>query len=456
VPTQFLIALVTLAAVLVLVALVVRTDRELAAAAVAGGFLLLLLSVRWPLVSLFLLVSLIPIEQALVIDESFGTLSRYVAILFIVSYAGPRLARFRLGVMPVSAWGYVIWALLSVGWAIAPDTASAEVPVLILLFATAACVAALIADNPRAVRPLLWTYSLAAGGTALLAIYTFATVGVTPGDRVAALDNQNPGYFAAILLPAFIFTVHELLNWRVLALSAALCTVCALGIVIAGARGTWLSALVVLVLFVLPRLDPIRRIAALGVVLLAFVLLLQVPAVAALVSDRTESAISSGGAGRTDIWSVAFTIYESSPVLGVGLQNFPGSFTPERVRQTDVSGSFYDPYDPARAQYRAAHNVVLQTLVELGPMGLILLTAFIGQLILRRGWGPDGAVVQAALAALALNALFLDMLNRRQLWLLIGMACGLAYLAHQAARASADGVPEGGRALAAGLDAGGW
>ena len=99
-------------------------------------------------------------------------------------------------------------------------------------------------------------------------------------------------------------------------------------------------------------------------------------------------------------------------------------YTPERVRQSDVG--IYSANNPA---YRAPHNIVIGTLGELGPVGLFLLAAFLGPLVLRGGWGPDSAVVQAALASLATSALFLDILNRKQLWLLAGMACGLAYIA---------------------------
>ncbi len=81
---------------------------------------------------------------------------------------------------------------------------------------------------------------------------------------------------------------------------------------------------------------------------------------------------------------------------------------------------------------RGPHNLVIGTIVELGPIGLLLLALFLGPLILRRGWGPEAATIQAALASLLTLALFLDILsNRKQVWLMIGFAAGLAYLARQ-------------------------
>ena len=63
----------------------------------------------------------------------------------------------------------------------------------------------------------------------------------------------------------------------------------------------------------------------------------------------------------------------------------------------------------------------------------MLLALFIIPLVARRGWGPDGLVVQAILASLMVDALFLDILgNRKQVWVAIGLAAGLAYLAKRA------------------------
>jgi hypothetical protein len=88
---------------------------------------------------------------------------------------------------------------------------------------------------------------------------------------------------------------------------------------------------------------------------------------------------------------------------------------------------------------RGPHNLVIATIVELGPLGMLLLALFLGPLVLRRGWGPDAATVQAALASLLTLALFLDILsNRKQVWLVIGLAAGLAYLARRGGAAVDD------------------
>ena len=105
------------------------------------------------------------------------------------------------------------------------------------------------------------------------------------------------------------------------------------------------------------------------------------PGVADFVSERAETAISSGGAGRTDIWAVGLEIVGSAPVSGVGLRQLPGRLhaggRPSGGDHTSDTGAG-----------RAPHNIVLSTLAELGPVGLVLLALFLGPLLLRRGWGP--------------------------------------------------------------------
>ncbi len=98
-------------------------------------------------------------------------------------------------------------------------------------------------------------------------------------------------------------------------------------------------------------------------------MILQIPGVAALVAERTGTAASTGGAGRTDIWSVGFKIFETSPVIGVGYANFPVAFTQAVVRAAEVGLGIGVGSGP--------HNIVVGTAGELGIVGLVLLGLFL-------------------------------------------------------------------------------
>jgi O-antigen ligase len=374
-----------------------------------------LVGLRWPILPLILFAALIPIEEVVVID-GFGTISRFAGILFAVTYAIPRLSRLKLSAMPLAAWGYIAWAVASVGWAIDPGTAAGQLVTLLQLFVIAVLIADFVVRQPAIVRPVLWAYSVSATAAALFGIQAF----LVGGGRAAVFANQNPEHFAAALTPALIFGLNEVVNGKRRIVGAAIALVTTTAVIASGTRGAWIAVAVAL-LIMLTGLSPRRRIAMAGMAFALAVAVFQIPGVGDLISERAGSALATGGAGRTDIWAVAATIYQSSPFVGVGHANFPVAFTPEMVRASDVVTYARD--------VRGAHNLVILTIVELGPVGLLLLGAFLGPLILRRGWGAEALPVQAALVALVTQAMFVDMFaNRKPIWLIIGFAAGLAYL----------------------------
>lgn len=380
----------------------------------------LLLCLRWPLLPLYAFAALIPLEDRVRIGD-LATGTKIAGGLFALMYAISRLRQVTLSSMPLWGWLFAGWAVLSVAWSLSPDIALGEIPTLAQLFAISVLIADAVAHDPRIVRRLLWVYSAACGVTALIAIGSYLTGAVAIGSRVSAAESQDVAQFAVLLLPALVFSLYELLQGRFIALSAAVAGATAVAILLSGTRGAWLSAIVVIGLFVLPRLSMRQRVMAIPVVAGLAAVALQLPGVADLVIRRAQIALETGGAGRTDIWSVATTIFGSSPITGVGFANFPVAFDPHLIQATDVAGAVHAG--------SGSHSIVFGTLAELGIVGFALLTLFLVPLILRRGWGPDGSVVQAALTSLLVAGLFLDIIaNRKQVWLVIGIAAGLAWL----------------------------
>ena len=410
-------------------AFVAATMEPLIAVSLAGGIGLVLLSIRWPLLSLFVFVALIPIEESVNIT-GFGTLSRWAGIVFAAVYALPRMGRLVPGALPLAGWAYAGWAVLSLTWALDSGTTQSQLQTLIQLVIVGFLIADVVLHDSTIVRLLLWVYSISAAVTAAIGIVVYLIGGAVEDGRIAAIAGQNPAQFATLLLPALIFGLHEVLQGRRVLAAGSVALLCTAGIALSGTRSVWLAATVVIAFLLLPRLGIRRAVLALGVLGVLAVATLQIPGVATLVADRTETAASTGGAGRTDIWSVGIRIIESSPVIGVGYANFPVAFTSAFVRSANVTEAVGTGEGP--------HNIVVGTAGELGIVGLILLALFIVPLIARRGWGPDGLLVQAILASLMIDALFIDIVgNRKQVWLAIGLAAGLAYLAKQERRRAA-------------------
>ena len=434
--TAWLMAIAGIAGLAALVALATRQGMLTMALGLVVLGLLTLVSFRWPLLPLVAFVALIPIE-AVMVFEGFGTISRFAGILFAVTYGVPRLGRLAFGVMRPAAWAYLAWAIVSAAWAIDAGVAWTHLQTLIQLFLIALLVASLVEQRPAVVKPLLWVYGLSAAATALVGIQSYLGGTVVEDARAVALQGQDPAQFAALLLPALVFGLYEALNGDRRILGGAIALLTTVGVVISGTRGAWVAVAVVALLFVLPQLRPGRRIAAIAMALALVGMAYQLPGVPDLVADRTGDALSTGGAGRTNIWTVAVTLYGSAPVLGVCYANFPVAYTPEVVRASGATSWVH----PAG---RGPHNLVVGTLIELGPIGLLLLALFLGPLVLRRGWGRDAAAVQAALASLLAAGLFLDVLSSpKQVWLMVGLAAGLSFVSRQARRT---GLPDGNSA----------
>jgi exopolysaccharide production protein ExoQ len=411
-----------------------RSDRIEAVAGLTTALFALLISARWPLIPLFAFAAIIPMEEVVKIGD-VATASKALGLLFAVSYALPRIGGLRISAMPKAAYAYIAWAILSVGWAIQPAAYFSEIPTLVQLFVISVLVADVVVHRPAIVRPLLWAYSLGAGLTALIGIAAYLTGAVASGQRVTAFADQDAGQFALLLLPALVFALYELSSGRLIAPSAIVVGLTSVAILMSGTRGAWLGISLVVLVFLLPRLGWLRGIVALGLIGITLVVALQLPGVSDLVLQRTELALPTGGAGRADIWTVGLQIFDTAPITGVGYANFPIAYTPDLVAQAGVTGYT----DPAFG----SHSIIVGTFGELGIVGAVCLILFVGPLLARRGWGPDGPAVQAMLAAMLTAALFIDVLNRKQVWLVLGIAAGLAYLRrHQPSAVAAEpGLP---------------
>ena len=422
----WLVTLVFVVGVAAVVGLATRRDVLPLAVGMVVLAVAVALSFRWPLLALAAFAALIPIEEVALIG-GIGTVSRFAGLLFAATYGLPRIGRLAFGAMPTAGWAYLAWAIVSTGWAIKADVALGELATLLQLFIVAVLIADFVLTRPSIVRPILWVYSTSA---AIIAIVGILSYGGTDA-RAAALQGQNPAQFAAVLVPALAFGLYEALSGSQRILGGAVAVVTTLGVLVSGTRGAWVAVAVVALLFILPQLTARWRLVAIAISAGFMALMVQLPGLNELVIGRLDTALSSGGAGRTDIWAVAAEIFQSAPVLGVGYANFPVAYTPEVVRAANVVDYTTSGHGP--------HNLVVGTVVELGPFGLALLAVFLLPLVLQRGWGPNAAAVQAAVASLLTFSLFLDIVgNRKQVWLFIGLAAGLAYL-----RRRNDGVSAG-------------
>ena len=126
--------------------------------------------------------------------------------------------------------------------------------------------------------------------------------------------------------------------------------------------------------------------------------------------------LSVSGNGRADYWRVAAGMVGRDPLLGDGA----GSFTARWARER-----------PVEVEARDAHNLYLETLAELGPIGLLLLTVALGAplLALRRARRVAPASAAGAAYAAFLVHASLDWDWEVPLLVLVALACATSLLA---------------------------
>lgn len=135
-----------------------------------------------------------------------------------------------------------------------------------------------------------------------------------------------------------------------------------------------------------------------------------------LPSAAVIGAFSTATLGlRGDYWRVAWDEFEENPRLGSGSGTF--------VQYWQTSGT--------AAGVQDAHNVYLETLAELGPLGLLLLLVALGLPLLAALRGPGHPLVGVAAAAYAAYLVHagLDWDWEMPAVTLAGLFCGVALLA---------------------------
>lgn len=388
-----------------------------------------------PIAVATLYAAVIPIENVVVVAGG-DTVGRIIALALVAGYVARRRSLPSFRFMPAWGWAFVGWAILSLAWSVDIPTTYRGLVTLVQLFVLSLVLVDIVARQPAAVRPILAGYAVTATFSALLAIGTFAVnrESLIAG-RAEGFPGQDSALFTAVQIPALLFMFREALQrrpWAIPALLGVLAT--SVAILLSGTRSAWLALAVALVIGLLPVLRPKARLWAIAVPLLIVLATLQVPAVNQLVIGRAERAVDSGGEGRTEIWSVGLTILAGAPApLGVGYGAFPSAFTRDQIIATDNDPKSAGVLRPGLGP----HSILVGTLVQTGLVGVLLLALFIGVTLIRLlaaaardpatsiGRLGDARLVFVILLGMTVQAFFLDVFERKQVWLVLALGIGL-------------------------------
>lgn len=251
---------------------------------------------------------------------------------------------------------------------------------------------------------LILTFSRGAIASLLVLVVVYVALAPRLGLLVAAVAAGAPSLVAAgIAYQARVLGTDQLLSpaafseGRRVALAVAGCMLVAAGL-------EWVLTERVEPRLRAPRISPWVRRAPAVVVIVAVVALLplEIPWAHRQAGSFLHSSVNTAAPaatrlgsvsndGRLPIWHVALKAFESEPWRGVGAGTFPLQWVLRRTTLEYVT---------------AANSLYLQTLAELGVVGMVLLALFLLGLLVgaARSWRSESRRPLAALAVAALVA----------------------------------------------------
>lgn len=302
--------------------------------------------------------------------------------------------------------------------------------VSIYLFLAAVLFAAFVARRPGDhAQLILSTYVAAAALAALAAVAGY--FGILPGAQElftkfgrAAGPFKDPNVFGAFLIPAIVYALHGALTApgmrRVLMMG--LVALLAFSVLVSFSRGAWAATAIAVVIYLALSFLTAKRVrdqlsivalvivggvvAALGILALS-----QTDAIGDLLSERAQlvQAYDSGHEGRFGGQAKALDLIVSHP-LGIGALEFARTYHSEEV-----------------------HNVYLTMFLKAGWLGgglfliLMLVTVVAGlrHAFRRTATQPLFIIAFAALFAIILEGLLIDIDHWRHFYLLMAVVWGL-------------------------------
>ena len=389
--------------------------------------ILLYVAARWPIVFPFGLYALtVPFDPLLkAANGAGGTLTKVVGIATIAAllFHAYRLRRLYA---PPKSWyfwtAYMLWALLGWTWSPYPDDVAATLQIvgsLFALYTVAACYPISPRDYVMARRAIV----VAGLFTALYGLYAYAAGQRLGTARLALVSGDfqiDPNHYAAFfalpigLLAARLYCTRDV---RERLLLGAFLIPMFLNVLLTGSRGGLVAAVVILVYLGFRA----RRYGMLGITIAAGTIMsFALPNVWARVFDSSQGDAS----GRAEIWNVGLTAAKHTGFFGSGF------------------GTFIDVYDDNLHNavqrlfagfHRPAHSILIETLVDLGVPGLVLLFAAWYNTSRQNAWVPrsspyfpDAIGYEAGIIGIFISALTIDLIWFKYPWLAFMMAAMLA------------------------------
>lgn len=428
----------------VVVGALTTIDPVYATLLVVGVGLVLLVTWNVSALTIFLTLTMFLESLALGPGVRIGRLAGAMALVVLLYWMLVRgVAGLRASPLLLVGVAYGVWIIVSGLWASSGSYVATYFSHWGLSAAYMLAFAVLVRTR-RQVSLVFSTLALGAlvvGGISFLGYVSHGAQYLASGKGASGLQGDH-NYFAvyqAIALPATL-TLAALERRRVLRLVYyAAVAIIGLSVVASLSRtGVFALAGAVLVTLTVPSRFFFRRRTQ----KLSYVLTLFVAAAVVSVSSSTPfltrvksiwqapAITGHAGSGRVDLWRAAWHGYTQHPLLGLGAGNFQ-AHSIELIQETPGA----DPSAAYAQKNYVVHNMYLETLTDLGPVGLAILLTLIGltgKVFLRsfrrsRQTGDRrlelySVALLVSLVAYCIGGLFLSIEFNKPLWILIGLA----------------------------------
>jgi O-antigen ligase len=381
--------------------------------------------VRYSIVfSLSLYAALLPFDNLLGLGEA-GTLTKYLGILIIITLWANRIiiVRGHLLKPPPITWSWALFLLLagiSGLWAFSPADTFSSLYTLAGLFLIYLSVG--VYPFTKNDYSLLTKFVIVGGVCAAAYIILIYLRGITLPQSVRASliwgaeRRADPNHLVTSLILPLLFSLGWLTQpykrhkiWALISI-----VVIAVAILLTGSRGGALGAAVAVLLFfwrIRHHISWYRMIIIfLIVVTLTFFVLTFIPIQQQLFERFSlEEILKSRGASRFFIWHTGFKAFLHRPLVGYGYNNFPYAYD---LFKSAVPGAY--------RLNQVAHNIYLQSFVELGMFGglLLLLIAWLHWRIVNHMTyrSNDGIALEAAFIGILVSSFTLGTLYYKYFW----------------------------------------
>jgi O-antigen ligase len=351
----------------------------------------------------------------------------------------PFLARDR-PILSAAIVSYSLWAAASTVWASDSSAAFSNslrlVQVVILLFIVYSAV-----QTPRDLRVLAWAYLV---GAFVTSAYVLANGAVYGGRITGGVVNPNglaAELVVALILAVFMLTITTRLRTRLLLLG--LLALYAVAFVRTESREGLIGLLIASVVAVILA-GPIRtRYVAILLLALAIGVTYYARLAPESLRARVTQISAENSAGRVDEWKIAFRMAADHPITGVGLANYPVVSPGYTAATISLESAKYN------LRGIVVHNTYLETLSELGVIGLGLLLGIFGVVVAMAAKAvasPRFDEIRTSVIArgfiagtigLLVTYVFSSGEYQKQLWLLLGILLAIARLQHELSRGAA-------------------